>query len=108
MTRCLGSRQFTLEPSFARTPRFSTSCHPSPLTLVNMNKAAQRQYEKAIESLTVAEEELESALNRQADPRDSGGRWARVRALQAQAQLHILHSISHDLEAISDAIDTTT
>lgn len=102
MTRCLGSRQFTLDPSFARTPA------SSPLTLVNMNKAAQRQYEKAKESLTVAEEALESALNRQADPEDSGGApWARVRALQAQAQLHILHSISYDLDAISDAVERT-
>ena len=37
----------------------------------------------------------------------SPARWAKVRALQAQAQLHILHSISHDLEAIRDAIPET-
>ncbi|WP_156298765.1 hypothetical protein [Mycobacterium paragordonae] len=72
-----------------------------------MNKAAQRQYEEAKKSLTVAEDALESALNRQADPEDSGDPWARVRALQAQAQLHILHTISYDLDAISDAVRGT-
>lgn len=72
-----------------------------------MNKTPQRQYEKAKKSLMVAEEALESALHRQANPEDSGDPWARVRALQAQAQLHILHSISYDLDAISDAVEKT-
>ena len=51
-----------------------------------------------------AAEALEDALEYHPDPERSPARWAKVRALQAHAQLHILHSISHDLEAICDAI----
>lgn len=54
--------------------------------------------------LTPPRRRLENALEYHPDPEHSPARWAKVRALQAPAQLHILHSISHDLEAIRDAI----
>jgi exonuclease VII small subunit len=73
-----------------------------------MKNAAQKQFEEAVRALNAAAEGLEYALNYQTDAEDSAARWAKVRALQAQAQLHILHSISHDLEAIEDAIHQST
>ena len=66
--------------------------------------SAQKQFEQACRALENAEERLKYALDYQDDPEDGAARWAKVRALQAQAQLQILHSISHDLEAIRDAI----
>lgn len=70
-----------------------------------MNNSATKQYEEAARALKAAAEALDHALDHQTDPEDSArGRWAKVRALQAQAQLHILHSISNDLEAIRDAL----
>jgi hypothetical protein len=62
-----------------------------------MADATQRQYDEAVKRLKVAEEALEVALEYQTDPEDGAARWAKVRALQAQAQLHVLHSISYDL-----------
>ena len=69
-----------------------------------MNIHRQQQASEAEKALRKATEELERALKPEADSEDSTTRWARVRALQAQAQLQILHSISWDLDAISDAI----
>lgn len=69
-----------------------------------MKNTAQKQFEEAARALKAAAEALENALEYHPDPEHSPARWAKVRALQAQAQLHILHSISHDLEAIRDAI----
>lgn len=67
-----------------------------------MTDATQRQYEnEAVRRLKVAEE----ALEYQTDPEDGAARWAKVRALQAQAQLHVLHSISYDLSDIRGAIE---
>lgn len=69
-----------------------------------MKNSATKQYEEAARALKAAAEALDHALDHQAEPEDSAARWTKVRALQAQAQLHILHSISNDLEAIRDAI----
>lgn len=69
-----------------------------------MKTSAQKQYEEAARALKAATEALEDALEFHPDPENSRVRWAKVRALQAHAQLHILHGISHDLEAIRDAI----
>lgn len=69
-----------------------------------MKNAAQKQFEEATSALNAAAEALDHALDYHPDPENSAARWAKVRALQAHAQLHILHSISHDLEAIRDAI----
>lgn len=69
-----------------------------------MKNAAQKQFEEATKALNAAAEALEHALEYHSDPENSPARWAKVRALQAHAQLHILHSLSHDLEAIRDAI----
>jgi len=74
---------------------------------VDMRNAAQKQFEQACRALEDAEERLKYALDYRDDPEDpegSAARWVKVRAVQAQAQLHVLHSISHDLEAIRDAI----
>lgn len=68
-----------------------------------MKNAAQKQFDQAVKALNVAADGLEHALE-QTGPEDGAARWAKVRALQAQAQLQILHSISYDLEAIRDAI----
>ncbi|MCG5434526.1 hypothetical protein LV457_19835 [Mycobacterium sp. MYCO198283] len=70
-----------------------------------MTDATQRQYDEAVRRLKVAEEALEVALEYQTDPEDGAARWAKVRALQAQAQLHVLHSISYDLSDIRGAIE---
>lgn len=59
----------------------------------------QRQAEKAEQSRQDAEQALNAAL---ASEEDAGGQWARVRALQAQAQLEILHLISFDLSNLRD------
>lgn len=72
-----------------------------------MKNAAQRQFETAVEALKSADKALEHALNYPADPEDNAAHWAQVRALQAQAQLHVLHSISHDLDGIRTAVETT-
>ncbi|MBE5458318.1 hypothetical protein E3G52_005226 [Mycobacteroides abscessus] len=69
-----------------------------------MKNSATKQYEEAARALNTAAEALEHALEYHPDPENSPARWAKVRALQAHAQLHILHSISNDLEAIRDAI----
>lgn len=70
-----------------------------------MTNATQRQYDEAVRRLRVAEEALEAALKYQTEPEDGAAHWAKVRALQAQAQLHILHSISYDLSDIRGAIE---
>ncbi|MBE5438406.1 Uncharacterised protein [Mycobacteroides abscessus subsp. abscessus] len=72
---------------------------------LTMTDATQRQYDEAVKRLKVAEEALEVALEYQTDPEDGAARWAKVRALQAQAQLHVLHSISYDLSDIRGAIE---
>lgn len=72
---------------------------------LTMTDATQRQYDEAVRRLKVAEEALEVALEYQTDSEDGAARWAKVRALQAQAQLHVLHSISYDLSDIRGAIE---
>lgn len=69
-----------------------------------MKYAAENQFDDAVKALNAAAEGLERALDQQTDHDDGAARRAKVRALQAQAQLQILHSISYDLDAIHDAI----
>lgn len=71
-----------------------------------MSNDAQEQFDNAVKSLIVAESALTDALRNatNAPPTTPADRWAPVRALQAQAQLHILHAISYDLSEIRDAL----
>lgn len=71
-----------------------------------MSNDAQEQFDNAVKSLIAAESALTDALRNanNAPATTPVDRWAPVRALQAQAQLHILHAISYDLSEIRDAL----
>lgn len=64
--------------------------------------AGMRQFKLAVAALKSSDEELQRALGAVAG---TEANWDRVRAMQAKAQLHILHAISYDLSDIRGAIE---
>lgn len=64
---------------------------------------AEKQWKTTMASVEAAQQALDEALAYQVSP-DDAERLARVRALQAQAQLNLLCSISCDLSEIRDAL----
>jgi hypothetical protein len=75
---------------------------------VSQESVRAREYReahaRAVDSRDTAQLALEATIEHGVEPGHAAEAWHKVRALQAQAQLDILHVISHDLSAISDSM----